>query len=128
MKENGSLVWDDSDKVYYDYEAYEQKWNTVNNKRTRNNEGYAVKGANQYSGFYGDNKRSKIRSKAFTNSDTRVFVNKSAPLTISALSKDSLVWNHTYYDQINNTVIDKDYQNETFKDPKVSMRGRKRGR
>ena len=128
MKENGSLVFDDSDKVYTDYEAYERKWNAVNNKRTRNNEGYVVKGSNQYTSFYADKKRSKIRSKAFTNSDQRVFVNKNAPLTISTLENDSLVWDHAYYDQITNTVVDKDFENQTFKDPKFSMRGRTRGR
>lgn len=127
MRENKSLVWDDSDNVYYDYEAYERKWNQINNRRTRYIDGYSIKGFMQYTGYEHVEQRSNKRSKDFVVSDHKEYSTKITPLSSTAWNADTLIWYNTYYDKINTTYINHKYEQETYKDPQVSMRSR-RGR
>ena len=127
MKENNSLVFIDSDETLYDYAAYERKWNTINSKRTRNNEGYSINGFLQYETFYAIEQRSKKRSKhEFTEKNHTRYTQVNAPHNVDLTDKDTLVYYRNYYDQINKIQINRDYENETYRDPKVSMRGRRK--
>lgn len=127
MREDGSLTFDDSDDVYTDYEAYEVKWNTINNRRDRNNEGYTIKGAANYVGYEHVYQRNKKRNKDFVNVDNRQYSRVNAPFNRDVWAGDTVVWNKHYYDQINIHNIKHNYDSETFYDPQVSMRSR-RGR
>lgn len=130
MREDGSLQFDDSDKVYVDMEAYERKWNEINNRRTRNNEGWTVKGYTQFVGYEMVEQRSKKRSKDWqTSEDRKNYTKKISPLLPDALIPDTLNWLRHYYEDglINKLHVDYDYENESYRDPAVSMRKR-RGR
>ena len=129
MKENGSLVFDDNGTIYTDYEAYERKWNQVNNRRTRNNEGYSIKGYTQLAAFEHIEQRSKKRNKDYVDSLSGILYSTShATPSNEVVDPESIVWSRSYYDQINKHIIDQDYEKETYRDPKISMRGRRRGR
>ena len=118
MKENNELVWDDSDKIYYDYEAYERKWNQINNRRTRNTQGYTIKGYIPITMNEHIVKRSKQRNKDYVDADHRTFSFRNAPY-------HNLMWN-TDSLQINTHIVDHRWKDsETFFDPRVSMRGRR---
>lgn len=128
MKENQSLVFVDSDVTYYDYEAYEQKWNTINTQRTRNNEGFVVKGSMNYVGYEHVVQRSKKRSKAYVIGTNMKYSPVNTPLSSTVWNTDTLVWNKAYYDQINTKYVESQYEQETYRDPQISMRNFRRGR
>lgn len=127
MREENALVFDDSDKVYYDYEAYERKWNQINNRRTLNDEGWSIKGYNQMTAFTHTEQRSKRRGQNF-DPVVQKYATKIAPHSKELFAKETLVWDNSYYDQINNITVGTVETVPTYKDPKVSMRGRRRGR
>lgn len=65
-KENKELTWTDGGITYYDFDAYERKWNYINTLRDKNIEGYKVSIANSYSEYiYGSN-RSERRRNIYT--------------------------------------------------------------
>lgn len=126
MRENGSLEWDDSDKVYTDFDAYERKWNQINNKRTKNIEGFAIKGYLPLTQEEHVRNRSKKRNKDFVDAKHTKYVDRFMPLAPSVWKADTIVWTNSYFDEINKTNIDPRYEKETYKDPRVSMRGRRK--
>lgn len=126
MKENKSLVWDDSDKIYYDYDAYERKWNQVNNRRTINTEGYVIPGRTAFDSYYLTRKYEEYRKSSDIPATALSYSSINKPYTNVTWSQPSINWYNSYTDEIN-TIVNKTYVKETYRDPKVSMRGR-RGR
>ena len=126
MQEENKLVWDDSDRIYYDYAAYERKWNQINNKRTINIEGYAIKGKTLYDSYHFKRKHEEYRGSRFIPNTEVQYSLVNAPFNNASWSEPSVIWQQSYFDKINK-IVGNDVSDETYRDPRVSMRGR-RGR
>lgn len=124
MQEENRLVWDDSDKIYYDYAAYERKWNQINNKRTINLEGYLTKGNVLYDSYHYKRKHEEYRGARFIPNIEPQYSTINAPLNNFNWSQPSVIWQQSYFDQINK-IVGNDVGEETYKDPRFSMRGRR---
>ena len=128
MKENGSLVFEDSEVQYTDYEAFERKWNKVNSQRTINDEGYVVKGDMVWAGYSHIDQRNSRRSLRFYKD--RTYTKHSpvnSPLSQTIWEGGTIVWNRSYYDQVNKVFVEDEKTTNSYRDPQVSMRNR-RGR
>jgi hypothetical protein len=125
MKENKELVYTDSTGTYYDYVAWEKLWNSINENRTRNDEGWAVKGYLEVQQNELPELKNKKRGILNYNTELPKFIKENKPYDKQSLSGGSFTWNNAYKTQINSlTVVNT--EETTYKDPKQSMRGRRK--
>lgn len=126
MKESNLLTWISEGKTYYDYEAYDKKWNGVTPERTYNNEGFVQKLHSSYY-EYVINTRSNIRSKSY---DIRTIIDEnlykdSIPYNKDTWNVGDLLWDVNPIDDINTIKPTVQPNTETYLDPQISMRGRR---
>ena len=131
-REDGTLWFKDNGVTYYDYEAYERKWNKINTSRNTNNQGYLIRGVDMHVQNKLVQDRSEHRTLDFTDWHSTLYTTKNSPHSDFAYETAEEVsyvaWNNTYTD---GTVIVTDILNNDTgvdtKDPKTLMESR-RGR
>ena len=130
MKEEKLLIWVEGSKTYYDFAAYERKWNQINTRRTINNEGYIEKLLPKLETDYYPNSINKNRNKygfnLFNVADRYYTVNK--PYNKDTWETGDVMFTKFNYPngQINSVYALPVEEAITYKDPRVSMKGRKK--
>lgn len=130
-KEDASLSFIDNGITYYDYEAYERKWNKINTSRTVNTEGYLIRGIDMHVQNTLVADRNAHRTLDFDTLHDVKYTDKNSPHALRAYETAKLnsyvTWKNTYSD---GTVIVENITQDTYtdnKDPKSLMENR-RGR
>ena len=127
MQESKLLTWVEADKTYYDFDAYERKWNQINTLRDFNNEGYIIKVAPKYEDYPNLVSRSKRRNKSydFLTEDQSRYFTTNIPYTRDTWERGYLVFDKDPLDQINSIKPLPVEEPESKKDPRELMRGRR---
>lgn len=139
MREDGSLSFtDDSDNVtYYDFEAYERKWNYYNSDRVANENGgsqWQVPGYTSWLLNRGTHDNGNPRYSSWKASLT--YADQKVPyrnvIWYVEGDSDNLLWTNSYVPPINTKTVtlihwddSADENNVTYRDPHLSMRGRR---
>lgn len=110
MRLDKSLSFREGDKVYYDFEAYEVKWNTINTFRTINAQGWEIPGYESVLQNVFRRPDYQIRIKQLEA--TPRYATKKTPLTYVAFnygdSEGNVIWRNHYIPQINRFAYDSD--------------------
>jgi hypothetical protein len=118
MKEDNSLKFESNGKTYYNEEAYERKW------YYNPNDDYA----RGYTAFVLDyqNGKTKVRGKELSyRYNPEVTQNRKTSYNQAAWSKGDTLWNNVYITEINNQIVEYDSDIQSYRDPKISMEGRR---
>ncbi|MCG7944876.1 MAG: hypothetical protein N0C84_00870 [Candidatus Thiodiazotropha taylori] len=127
MREEKKLTFGTLENTYYDHEAYDIKWNTINDLRTINTEGWQLQDyAREYVG-YKNFRRYDYRGPLMNDKRPKEFITKKAPeMAYDNIVRDNYVWHENYSSTGINRVPQMPELDEFS--PKELMNGRRKGK